>query len=83
MLIAMQIAFALVATYAVLGNMVVYFVLVQRQVPVRFIWAGTPCYLAGVCSKHEPGTKLLWFARSTDVAFLIGLLLGVSIFSVH
>jgi hypothetical protein len=64
------------------GNLVVYAMLAQRQVPVRLFWAGTPGYLVRVCSENAPqvGNTFLWFARSTVIAFLVCILLAPALF---
>jgi hypothetical protein len=78
MFIAFAITWMLVGVYAVVGNFLVYAMLVQRQIPVQFLWASTPGYLVRVCSENASlaGTKLLWFARSTVVALFVCLLLS-------
>jgi hypothetical protein len=71
--------FALSVLYAVLGNAVVYFILLRRGVPTRSLWAGTPFYLYRVCLGAGPtvGVRLRRFAYSTDIAFLAAMLLGL------
>ena len=73
------VAFGLSVLYAVLGNVVVYWLLVRRRVAVRFFWSGTPGYLYRVCAQATPsvGIHLRRFAYSTNVAFLAAVLLGI------
>ena len=73
-------AFVFSVLYAVLGNLVVYLILSRRQIPMRFVWAGTPTYLYRVCRQTpEVGLKLRRFAASTDVAFVFAMVLLLSI----
>ena len=64
--------------YAVLGNLAVYVILSRRRVPMRMMWVGTPMYLYSVC-RNSPyaGASLRRFAASTNVAFVLALLLIV------
>ena len=72
--------FVLLVAYAVFGNIAVYFILIRRGVPVRFIRAGTPGYLARLCAENTPaaGPGLIWFARSTNIAFIACFFLGMA-----
>ncbi len=78
-------AFALSVLYAVLGNAIVYCILVRRGVPVRFLWAGAPGYLYRVCAEATPsvGMHLRRVAYSTNVAFLVAALLGLYLAGLH
>lgn len=78
----MTIAFVLLLLYAIFGILAVYVILARRGIPVRFFWVGTPGYLARVCSENPAttGPTLKWVARSTVVAFLAGMVLGVGLF---
>ncbi len=71
-------AFALSVLYAVLGNVVVYFILLRRGVPVRFLWSGTPGYLYRVCARATPSVsdRLRRFSYSTNVALLAAAILA-------
>jgi hypothetical protein len=75
------IIFAFSCLYAVLGNIVVYFILIRRKVPLRFIWAGTPGYLYRICSKERTivGDRLRLFALSTNIAFLVAMVIGLGL----
>ncbi|ABI81832.1 hypothetical protein Pcar_3212 [Syntrophotalea carbinolica DSM 2380] len=78
MFMVLFISLVVLGLYAVIGNFVVYTILVWRGVSVDFLWAGTPGYLAKVCSKNIGlvGAKLTWVARSTDIAFIVVFLGG-------
>ena len=71
--------FALCVLYAVLGNALVYAILLRRGVPVRSLWAGTPVYLYRVCLEATPPVSkhLQRLAFSTNIAFLAAAILGV------
>lgn len=73
--------FAFCGIYAVLGNVIVYFVLIRRKVPLRSIWAGTPGYLYHICLRERVivSTRLRRFALSTNIAFLIAVILGLGL----
>lgn len=74
------IIFTVSAAYAVLGNVAVYLALTRRNVPLRFIWAGTPGYLYRICVASpavSPG--LCRFALSTNVAFIIACVASIPI----
>jgi len=75
------VVFLLSVLYAVLGNTVVYVILIRRKVPLRSLWAGTPGYLYRVCKEATPivSTGLQRFAFSTNIAFLVAMVLGVSL----
>lgn len=77
----LMVLFAMSVVYAVIGNAVVYFVLLRRKVPVRSIWAGVPTYLYRVCANADSkvGTALRRFALSTDVALAISGLLAIGL----
>ena len=72
------IIFVCCVTYAVVGNLIVYVILVQRGIPVRSLWAGTPTYLYRICLDATPsvGKSLRRFAFSTDIAFFVAMLVG-------
>ena len=74
-------AFVVCGVYAVFGNVVVYITLVRHGIPVRFMWAGTPGYLYRICATPNPalGPGLRRFALSTNIAFVVAMILGVSI----
>ena len=76
-----MVLFALSVVYAVVGNAVVYVVLLRRKVPVRSIWAGVPTYLYRVCAHADSkaGTALRRFALSTDVALAISAVLAIGL----
>ena len=76
-----MVLFALGVVYAVIGNAVVYVVLLRRKVPVRSIWAGVPTYLYRVCATADSkvGTALRRFALSTDVALAISAVLAIGL----
>lgn len=71
--------FALSVLYAVLGNVFVYGILIRRKIQVRSLWAGTPGYLYRVCATETAiiGPGLRRFALSTNIAFLVAMVLGV------
>ena len=75
------IVFAVSSLYAVFGNVAVYLILSRRRVPMRSLWAGTPGYLYRVCKEATPvvGTSLQRFAFSTNIAFLVAMILGVGL----
>jgi hypothetical protein len=75
----LSIVLVLSGVYAIFGNIAIYFILVRRGIPVRTIWAGTPTYLYRICVKASPpvGQRLRRFAFSTDVAFLVAMLMGI------
>jgi hypothetical protein len=75
------IIFALSIAYAVIGNVVVYVILIRRKVPVRFLWAGTPGYLYRICANQSGlvSSGLRKFALSTNILFLVGIVLGVGL----
>lgn len=78
MSVAIGFIFALSVVYAVLGNVVVFVILSRRRVPMRFMWAGTPTYLYRVCRRSSAvGVLLRRFAASTDVAFVVAMLLAI------
>jgi hypothetical protein len=76
-----MVLFALSVVYAVVGNAVVYVVLLRRKVPVRSIWAGVPTYLYRVCANADSkvGTALRRLALSTDVALAISAVLAIGL----
>ena len=76
-----MVLFALSVVYAVIGNAVVYVVLLRRKVPVRSIWAGVPTYLYRVCANADSkvGTALRRLALSTDVALAISAVLAIGL----
>lgn len=81
---AFILIFVFSVAYAVLGNVAVYVILARREVPIRFMWAGTPTYLYRLCRQSPAvGVALRRFAASTDVAFLVAMLLGVFLSGVH
>jgi hypothetical protein len=69
------IAVALSVTYSVIGNAVVLLMLIRRRTPLRFLWAGTPFYLYGICNRANPPTSraLRGFALSTNIALLLAI----------
>jgi hypothetical protein len=69
------LVFALSITYAVVGNVVVLLILIRRRTPFRFIWAGTPLYLYGICNRSTPPTSraLTGFALSTNIALFVAI----------
>lgn len=71
--------FALSVAYAVLGNVIVYVILLRRHVPVSFMWAGTPGYLYRVCVAARVGVCVQRFAFSTNIALGVAMILGVGI----
>jgi len=77
----LMILFAMSVVYAVIGNAVVYVVLLRRKVPIRAIWAGVPTYLYRACANADSkvGTALRRFALSTDVALAISALLALGL----
>jgi len=77
----LMVLFAMGVVYAVVGNAVVYVVLLRRKVPVRAIWAGVPSYLYRVCANADPkvGAGLRRFALSTDVALVLSALLALGL----
>jgi hypothetical protein len=77
--VSAALAFTISVAYAALGNAAVYILLRRRNVPVRFIWSGTPGYLYGVCRRSFPPVprSLTRFALSTHVAFLLAIASGM------
>ena len=74
--VAIGFIFVLSIVYAVLGNVVVYLILSRRKVPMRSMWAGTPTYLYRVCRQSPVvGVVLCRFVASTNVAFIVAMLL--------
>jgi hypothetical protein len=75
------IIFSFYVLYAVLGNIIVYFILIHRKVPLRSIWAGTPAYLYRICVRERTlvGDSLRRFAFTTNVAFLVAMALGLGL----
>jgi hypothetical protein len=73
------VSFVFSGLYAVLGNIIVYFILIRRKVTLRSIWAGTPGYLYRICVKERAivGSRLRRFAFSTNIAFLVAMILGL------
>lgn len=69
------IAFASCVTYSVVGNALVLLVLIRRKTPLRFMWAGTPFYLYGICNRSTPPTSraLRGFALSTNIALFLAI----------
>jgi hypothetical protein len=72
---------AVCIVYAVIGNAVVFVLLTRRKVPLRFMWAGTPTYLYRACvdAGSNVGAGLRRFAFSTNVAFVIAMLLALEL----
>ena len=72
-------AFAASVVYAVIGNAVVYLLLVRRKVALRKLWAGTPGYLYTQCvrSNGAVGPLLTRFALSTDIAFVLAFIFAI------
>jgi hypothetical protein len=67
-------AFVLTVLYAVIGNAIVFLILAQRKVPLRFMWAGTPLYLYGMCKRLSPPMPILKaFALSTNISLLLAV----------
>ena len=67
-------AFVLAVLYAVIGNAIVFHVLVRRKVPLRFMWSGTPFYLYGMCNHLSPPLPALKaFALSTNMALILAV----------
>ncbi len=75
------IIFTLTTVYAVLGNIIVYIILMRRKVRFRSIWAGTPGYLYRICLRERTvvGKRLCRFAFSTNIAFLIAVVIGLGL----
>jgi hypothetical protein len=72
------ILFTLSVLYAVLGNAIVYLILIRRKARMSTMWAGTPGYLYRVCV-NEPtivGPRLRRFAFSTNIAFFVAMIVG-------
>lgn len=69
------IAFAECVIYAVVGNAVVFLTLTWRRTPLRWVWAGMPFYLYGICNHASPpaGRALTAFALSTNIAALLAV----------
>jgi hypothetical protein len=67
--------FAASIAYAAIGNTAVLLILLGRKIPLRFIWAGTPFYLYGLCNRATPPTSraLRAFALSTNIALLLAI----------
>jgi hypothetical protein len=77
------ILFVVTVAYSVLGNAVVYFILVRRKVPLSFLWSGTPGYLYRKCvvSPEVVGTGLTRFALSTVVALVVVPIAAIGLFA--
>ena len=75
--------FAAATVTAVIGNLIVYTSLRRRGVPVRFIWAGIPFHLYGLCVRAQPPVKssLRSLALATDIAFIAAFVLGIALFA--
>jgi hypothetical protein len=78
----MMILFAVSAMTGVLGNLVVYIVLIHRGVTIRHLWAGTPGYLYRLCVRNEPevGVRLRRMAFVAHVALIASFLLVFPLF---
>ena len=76
-------AFVAAVVVAALGNVVVYVLLRRRGVPIRFIWAGTPFYLYGLCVRAQPpvSAHLRRFALVTNIAFIAAIPLVLLLFA--
>ena len=70
------ILIAVFASYAVISNLAVYFILLGKGVKAEFMWAGTPGYLYHVCV-HSPNVSkgLRYVALSTNIAFVAAMLI--------
>ncbi len=79
------IIFVASVLYAVLGNAIIYIILIRRKVSPRFFWAGTPGYLYRVCVNATPtvGTRLRHFAFITNIAFFVAIMLGIGLAGFH
>jgi hypothetical protein len=79
------IAFAVSLVYAVLGNGLVYVLLARRGVAMRSMWVGTPGYLYRLCVGAEPPVRawLKWFALSTNIVFVVAMVLGIGLAGFH
>jgi hypothetical protein len=63
--------------YTVLGNFVVYVILVSRKVLVRFGYVGAPFHLHRACVQASPAMPCLRAVTlSTDIAVLLAALAG-------
>lgn len=78
MMVVYLLLFSLAGVYAVLGNLAVYVMLSSRGVAVRGFLAGVPGYLYRVSVAAGPtvSNKLRYFSLSTNIAFLVFVLLG-------
>jgi len=85
MITLILIIFACSGVYAIVGNIIVYFTLIHRGIPVRSLWARTPTYLYRICAKATPsvGKSLRRFAFSTDIAFFFCNAGGTPPYPIH
>ena len=74
---AVATAFVICVVYAVLGNVVLLFLLQERDVPFTFMWAGVPGYLYRRAVQAGVAGGLRWFACSTVIAFVLAFPLGM------
>jgi hypothetical protein len=66
--------FVIAILYGVIGNLVVWFVLSHRKVPMRFMMSAIPFYLYGACNRLlPPSPALKRFALSTNVSFILAI----------
>ena len=72
--------FVFSALYSMLGNLVAYIVLVNRDAEMRFMWVGIPGYLYRVCLRTPGiGKALQRFVVSTDVALIAVVASGIGV----
>jgi hypothetical protein len=69
------VAFAVTVLYGVIGNVVIYIILLHRRAPVRFSLSAMPLYLYGVCNRSVPPVRraLKFFALSTNIALILAI----------
>ncbi len=77
------ILFVLSVAYSVVGNAMVYVMLVRRKVSLSFMWSGTPGYLYRKCvtSPDVVGNALTRFAFSTVASFLVVPVAAIGFFA--
>jgi hypothetical protein len=69
--------FVITCVYGVLAHFLVLFVLIKRRIPLEYTRIGVPGYLASICQERASGCgrRFEILARSSDVAFWLGLAL--------
>jgi hypothetical protein len=79
---SLMAAFALSGVFSVLGNALVCVLLRSQGVPVRFMRAGQPFYLYGLCNRAEPPVApyLRRLALASNIAWIVAFLLAVPLF---